>query len=131
MFWKVDEYGNVLIEAKDIGYLPLRFRDELFNMNGGGAWVYFDVTAFRLVVCTIDASLNKACHPLEIAEGLGGIPATNTEVSPASVAAPSGEVDNSEPVLDQKNEPAAVSLRAACEQRCCVEASWFQKMHHG
>ncbi|MEZ6121785.1 MAG: hypothetical protein R3C49_01265 [Planctomycetaceae bacterium] len=64
----IDEYGNVVRPVADMGTMPLRFRDSLFNVDGKAAWVYFDVAAYQFVLCTIDENLRVSTTSLGFTE---------------------------------------------------------------
>ena len=61
----VDEYGNIVKPVKDLGKLPLRYRDQLFGIEGNAAWVYFDDVKSKFILSIIDANLNIQTQELD------------------------------------------------------------------
>jgi hypothetical protein len=66
----VDEYGNVLLPAKDLGRMPLRFRDSLFRVDKKAAWVFFDPASYQFRMCLISGKLGKQCFALGFSDQL-------------------------------------------------------------
>lgn len=72
----VDEYGNVTLDvngdgqknlqdAKDMGDIRLRLRDEFFNIDGKAAWIEFDKGANKFKLYQIDQNLQMGTSMLD------------------------------------------------------------------
>ena len=60
----IDEYGNILEAAKDIGQVRLQRGDDVVELNGKAAWIRGDQETSSLILYTISESLGLTTYEL-------------------------------------------------------------------